>query len=552
MFKSLLILGFVLFLNIFNITQISERQFFKEYLLNTTQVDIYNNDKAYIYLDNKTSSQYFIQLENKTGFTYKLMEENIEVLPKISMQKFMQTVMFILFFAVLLTHKLGIGSLTNFIEMNVDENVKIKLKDVAGLDDIKIEVFEFVDFLKNRDKYLEIGARIPRGALFHGPPGTGKTLLAKAVAGECKISFISVAGSDFSELYVGVGAARIRSLFAKARAKAPCIVFIDEIDALGGMRAHNSHHDKDNTLNRFLIELDGFTQNENILIFAATNRIDILDKALLRPGRFDRKIQFFLPEKDDRKKIFEYYISQMHTTGVIDVDMLAKQCFGFSGADISHVCNEACILSIRENKIAVTSDILDNAVANVLLGPEKNSFRLSTKEKTIIAYHEAGHACMSYLLPDAAKSIKISILPRGKSALGFSQIEVSEEKLKSNNELLAHICVLFGGRVAEEIFCETITTGASDDIEKLTKLAYEYVYTYGMTNQYIHPETSDQFKYKIDQSIDNIIHQSYQKVKKLLLVNKEYVEKLKCDLLEKETLTALDLENIFKIDLKKY
>ena len=371
-------------------------------------------------------------------------------------------------------------------------------------------------------------------------------MLAKSVAGECNIPFISVAGSDFSELYVGVGAARIRNLFKKAREKAPCIIFIDEIDSLGRKRMHRSHHDKDNTLNRFLIELDGFTQNENILILAATNRLDILDKAMLRSGRFDRKIQFMLPEKNDREKIFDYYLAKMNIANNIDSNILASQCFGFSGADISHVCNEACILSIRENSPLVTAKILDKAIANILLGPEKNTFRLSEKERLIVAYHEAGHTCISYLLKDAAKAIKVSILPRGKSALGFSQSEMSESKLKSKSELFAQLCVLFGGRVAEEIFCTDISTGASDDIQKLTKLAYNYVYTFGMAKHYVHTDLSDKFKYKIDQTVQSLINDAYLRTQKLLNTNKIYIEKLKCELLEKETLGVKDLETILK------
>ena len=548
MLKYLLITGCILLFNFLNTVQISTKHFFNDFLSNTTHIDLYNTDQAYIYLNNQTVSKHFLQLENSTEFKLQLDNYNYAytILNKVSRQKYLETIMSILFLVVLLSTKMGISSISNFIEM--DNKVKITLEDVAGLDDAKKEIFEFIDFIKHREKYLQIGARLPRGALLYGPPGTGKTLLAKAIAGECNISFISVAGPDFSELYVGIGASRVRNLFTKARAKAPCVIFIDEIDALARTRDNkHSHHDKDNTLNRLLIELDGFTDNDNIIVFAATNRLEILDKALLRPGRFDRKIEFTLPEKNDRKKIFEYYLSKIDTEANIDSELLAKQSFGFSGADIANICNEACILAIRNDQENISHKLLLAALDNILLGPEKKTFKLSPEERTIVAYHESGHACMSYLLKDATKSVKISILPRGKSALGFSQSEVKETKLKSKEEILAQLCVLFGGRVAEEIFCDSITTGASDDIQKLTKLAYAFIYTYGMNNYYIHENMSDIFKHEIDKKIQAIINAAYTKTKKLLTKHKAIVEQLKTELLEKEILHLDDLEKIIKL-----
>ena len=548
MLKYLLITGCILLFNFLNTVQISTKHFFNDFLSNTTHIDLYNTNQAYIYLNNQTVSKHFLQLENSTEFKLQLDNYNYEytILNKVSRQKYLETIMSILFLVVLLSAKMGISSISNFIEM--DNKVKITLEDVAGLDDAKKEIFEFIDFIKHREKYLQIGARLPRGALLYGPPGTGKTLLAKAIAGECNISFISVAGPDFSELYIGIGASRVRSLFAKARAKAPCVIFIDEIDALARTRDNkHSHHDKDNTLNRLLIELDGFTDNDNIIVFAATNRLEILDKALLRPGRFDRKIEFTLPEKNDRKKIFEYYLSKIDTEENIDSELLAKQSFGFSGADIANICNEACILAIRNDQENISHKLLLAALDNILLGPEKKTFKLSPEERTIVAYHESGHACMSYLLKDATKSVKVSILPRGKSALGFSQSEVKETKLKSKEEILAQLCVLFGGRVAEEIFCDSITTGASDDIQKLTKLAYAFIYTYGMNNYYVHENMSDIFKHEIDKKIQAIINTAYIKTKKLLTKHKAIVEQLKTELLEKEILHLDDLEKILKL-----
>ena len=388
-------------------------------------------------------------------------------------------------------------------------------------------------------------------------PGTGKTLLAKAIAGECKVPFISVSGTDFSEMFVGVGAARVRDLFRNARDKAPCIVFIDEIDALARKRGHSlssSHHEKDNTLNRLLIELDGFDPNDNILIFGATNRLDILDKALLRPGRFDRKIQFELPECKDRECIFEYYLNKLQIEGEPKTlaSNLAKQSFGFSGADIYNVCNEASILTIRNKATMVTTQYLEQALEYVLLGPKKTTFKLSEKEKRIVAYHESGHTLLSRLLPHAKKPIKVSILPRGKSALGFSQSEMSDAKLRNKDEILDSICVLLGGRIAEELFCGNITTGASDDIQKLTELAYHYVTIYGMeesigTFHYVKERKySEKLHKKIDKAVLDIIQKSYARAKKFIQKNHHLIEKLAEVLLEKETLVINDLDEIFK------
>ncbi len=535
--------------------QLSSSYFFDHYIENTTHVDIFENGLAQIYVNNATNPTYFVNTTEETDFEDNLKQTKYpyDVVHKPTPNKLNGYIfLFILFMIRQMRTKSG---LTKCIIS--EDNVSVKLKDISGLEDAKKEVFEFVDFLKNREKYIKCGARMPRGALLYGPPGCGKTMLAKAVAGECKVPFIAVSGSDFCEMYVGVGAARIRDLFKKARSKAPCIVFIDEIDALARKRSYFTagSSEKDATLNKLLIELDGFEPNDNILIFAATNRLDILDDALMRPGRFDRKIRFELPERGDREKIFNNYLKPMKLDAEPELlsEVLSKQSFGFSGADIANICNEACILSVRYNSENVTRKILENAIDNVLLGPEKKTFQLSDKEKTIVAYHESGHSVMSYMLKNVKPPIKVSIMPRGKSALGFSQSEMSEDKLKNKDELFEKICVLLGGRVAEEIFCENITTGASDDIEKLTTLAYLYVTRYGMDASvgtfYFDSERKDRYsetlRKKVDTAVQKIITRAYKKTKEMLEKHRHLIKKFANKLLEKETVNQVDIDIIF-------
>jgi len=542
-------------------TQISEQTFFNDYLSNTTQIDFYGNASAYLYLNNKTTSTHFINVDSKTKFLEQLKEgdytqEFLYKKPSILVKKIVDFGAIIVFVGLLMMSR---GLMTRGFSTYIKSNnkVKVKLKDVAGLEYNKKEIFEFVDFLKNREKYLKIGARMPRGALLYGPPGTGKTLLAKAVAGECGISFISVSGSDFSQMFVGVGAGRVRSLFQEARKKAPCIVFIDEIDALARSRNNCSvgggQAERDNTLNRLLVELDGFEDNDNVLLFGATNRLDILDPALLRPGRFDRKIRFELPEKKDRVKIFKYYLKKMTIEEDIDTlsQDLGKISIGFSCADIANICNEGSILSVRKKTDVVTKKILEEAIDNVILGPEKDTFRLTDDERRIVAYHESGHAIISYFFEHAQTPIKVSIMPRGASALGFSQSESKDTKLHGRFELKDKIAVLLGGRIAEEVFCEDITTGASDDIEKLTKLAYQYVSVFGM-DKTIGPFycdwkdkiLSEDQKQCIDNAVRQIIDEAYVRARSFIINNKEGINKLAAELLEKETLTKEDLKRI--------
>jgi len=541
-----------------NYSEVSSDNFKNNFLVNTTKVKVYNNNITDIYLNNSTSTNYFLNLSKSGSIIDTVKKNNIKVEYSLNNRK-IDTKFINYIFIILLLYLIFIridknNNRTKSIYSS--KNSKIKLKDIAGLDYAKQEVFEFIDFLKNRDKYIEKGARMPRGALFYGPPGTGKTLLAKAISGESDVNFLSATGSDFVEVYVGVGASRIRDLFYKARKQAPCVLFIDEIDALGRKRSSCStsggNSERDNTLNKFLVELDGFEENDNIIVFGATNRLDIIDDALLRPGRFDRKIKFELPEKSEREKIFSHYLSKLNLKDNIEdvIKKLSNLSFGFSGADISNICNEACILSVRNNCDRITYKMLENAIDNVMLGPEKKTFRLHDKERKIIAYHEAGHTVMSYFLENTTNPIKVSIMPRGKSALGFSQREMSENKLKKKEEILDDICVLLGGRVSEEIFMNSITTGAHDDIQKLTEIAYMFVTVYCMDNYIFHynlelkERYSEDLKKEIDDSVKKIINQCYNKTKELLNNKKEYVEKLAIELLRNETLNECDLKII--------
>ena len=401
---------------------------------------------------------------------------------------------------------------------------------------------------------------MPRGALFYGPPGTGKTLLAKAIAGEANVNFISASGSDFVEVYVGVGASRIRKLFEKARKNAPCVIFIDEIDSLARKRSNGSNGgslERDSTLNTLLVELDGFDENQEILIIGATNRLELLDDAVLRPGRFDRKIRFELPERQEREQLFYHYLEFMNLDDSLSIEDMAynlsKLSFGFSAADIANICNEACILSVRKGLEVIDQELLEEAVDHVLLGPEKETFRLSDQERETVAFHEAGHTVVAYISEHTTYPIKVSIMPRGKSALGFSQREMPENKLMTKDEFLDDMCVLLGGRVAEELFCGQITTGASDDIQKLTQRAYLYVSHYGMDSTintfYYNLDQNDRYsndlRKDIDITVQELINSCYQRTKDILNQNEIFVRKIKEELIENDTLNKDDLINIF-------
>ncbi len=438
--------------------------------------------------------------------------------------------------------------------------VNINFGDVAGLDEAKVEVMEIVDFLKNPKKYTALGGKIPKGALLVGPPGTGKTLLAKAVAGEAQVPFFSLSGSDFVEMFVGVGASRVRDLFKQAREKAPCIIFIDEIDAIGRARGKNvmmSNDERENTLNQLLVEMDGFGTDLGIIILAATNRPDVLDSALLRPGRFDRQITIDRPDLVGREAIFKVHLNPIKTSDNLDIHKLAEQTPGFAGADIANVCNEAALIAARKNKEAVDMSDFQDAIDRVIGGLEKKNKIISPEEKEIIAYHEAGHAICGWYLEHAYPLLKVTIVPRGTAALGYAQYTPKEQYLYNTDQLIDQICMTLGGRASEEIFFGKISTGASNDLQQITKIAYSMVTMYGMNEKvgnisfydpaqenYFTKPYSEETGKMIDQEVRKLIDEAYVKTKKLLLDKKEDVEKLAKELLVKEVLFKSDVEGL--------
>ena len=438
--------------------------------------------------------------------------------------------------------------------------VNINFGDVAGLDEAKVEVMEIVDFLKNPKKYTALGGKIPKGALLIGPPGTGKTLLAKAVAGEAQVPFFSLSGSDFVEMFVGVGASRVRDLFKQAREKAPCIIFIDEIDAIGRARGKNmmmSNDERENTLNQLLVEMDGFGTDLGIIILAATNRPDVLDAALLRPGRFDRQISIDRPDMVGREAIFKVHLEPIKISQKLDIHKLAEQTPGFAGADIANVCNEAALIAARKNKEAVDMSDFQDAIDRVIGGLEKKNKLISPEEKEIIAYHEAGHAICGWYLEHAYPLLKVTIVPRGSAALGYAQYTPKEQYLYNTDQLNDQICMTLGGRAAEDIFFGKISTGASNDLQQITKIAYSMVTVYGMNEKmgnisYYDPSQENTFTKPfseetgkmIDTEVRLIIENAYIKTKALLNEKKGDVEKLAKELLVKEVLFRSDVESL--------
>jgi AFG3 family protein len=436
--------------------------------------------------------------------------------------------------------------------------VNINFGDVAGLDEAKVEVMEIVDFLKNPKKYTALGGKIPKGALLVGPPGTGKTLLAKAVAGEAQVPFFSLSGSDFVEMFVGVGASRVRDLFKQAREKAPCIIFIDEIDAIGRARGKNammSNDERENTLNQLLVEMDGFGTDLGIIILAATNRPDVLDTALLRPGRFDRQISIDRPDMVGREAIFKVHLGPIKISETLDIHKLAEQTPGFAGADIANVCNEAALIAARKNKEAVDMSDFQDAIDRVIGGLEKRNKLISPEEKEIIAYHEAGHAICGWYLEHAYPLLKVTIVPRGTAALGYAQYTPKEQYLYNTDQLLDQICMTLGGRAAEDIFFGKISTGASNDLQQISKIAYSMVTVYGMNEKlgnisYYDPAQENMFTKPyseetgklIDHEVRLLIEDAYIKTKALLTEKRGDVEKLAKELLVKEVLFKSDVE----------
>ncbi len=443
-----------------------------------------------------------------------------------------------------------------------DNDQKVTFKDVAGLHEAKTEIEEIVEFLKNPSRYTDLGGKIPKGALLVGPPGTGKTMLAKAVAGEANVPFFSMSGSDFVEMFVGVGASRVRDLFRQAKEKSPCIVFIDEIDAVGRARGRNanmgSNDERENTLNQLLTEMDGFGSNSGVIILAATNRADILDKALLRAGRFDRQIYVDLPDLNDRVQIFNVHLRNKKVEEGLDVDLLARQTPGFSGADIANVCNEAALIAARNNKKVIERQDFIDAVDRIIGGLEKRSKILTDDEKRAIAIHEAGHATVSWHLKYANPLIKVTIVPRGK-ALGAAWYLPEERQIVPQQALLDEICSTLGGRAAEELFLGHISTGAANDLERVTKQAYAMVVYYGMSDKipnisyydstgqaygFTKPYSEDRAE-AIDREVSRIIAEQYDRAKKLLKKQSEGHGQLANVLIEREVIFTEDVEKIF-------
>ena len=450
-----------------------------------------------------------------------------------------------------------------------DDNYKVKFKDVAGLKEEKEEVAELIDFLKNPKKFQKLGARIPKGVLLVGPPGTGKTLLAKAVAGEANVPFFYISGSDFVELFVGVGASRVRDMFKEAKRNAPCLIFIDEIDAVGRQRGTGlggGHDEREQTLNQLLTEMDGFGANEGIIIIAATNRPDVLDPALLRPGRFDRQVTVSLPDSKEREAILEVHAKNKILAKNVSLSNVSQRTPGFSGADLENLLNEAALLAVRRNKESIGIDEIDEATDRVLMGPAKTSRKITEKEKRLVSIHEAGHAVIGIKLEDANEVHKITIIPRGVAG-GYTMMLPKEEKIAimTKKELEAHIVGLMGGRVAEELFLHELTTGASDDFKKATNIARSMVTEYGMSDlgpmQYEHKSEgvflgrdytnnsknfSDQVALEIDKEVRKIVEECYAKAKKIIKENEKLIMLLSDALMENETLTKEQIDSLVK------
>src|ERR1700739_107916 len=435
-----------------------------------------------------------------------------------------------------------------------DINVNITFSDVAGLEEAKVEIKEIVDFLKTPKKYTDLGAKIPKGALLVGPPGTGKTLLAKAVAGEAKVPFFSLSGSDFVEMFVGVGASRVRDLFRQAKEKSPCIIFIDEIDAIGRARGKNAsfggNDERENTLNQLLTEMDGFGSNSGVIILAATNRADILDKALMRAGRFDRQIHVDLPDLNERKEIFLVHLKPLKLDKNLDIDFLAKQTPGFSGADIANICNEAALIAAHADKKFVEKQDFLDAVDRIIAGLEKKNKIITPQEKRVIAFHEAGHATVSWMLEHASPLVKVTIVPRGRS-LGAAWYLPEERQLNTMDQIFDEMCAALGGRAAEEIMFGKVSTGALSDLEKITKQAFACIVYYGLNDKIgniSYYDSSGQSEYQfgkpysedtaktIDHEIKKMVDIAYARTKEILMTNKNKLTLLAEKLLEKEVI----------------
>lgn len=461
---------------------------------------------------------------------------------------------------------MNIGKNKAALYENLDEHTRVSFKDVAGLDEAKTEVMEVVDFLKDPKKYTKLGGKLPKGVLLVGPPGTGKTLLAKAVAGEADVPFFSISGSDFVEMFVGVGAARVRDLFRQAKEKAPCIIFIDEIDAVGRSRGKGAmmgtNDERENTLNQLLVEMDGFATDKGVILMAATNRPDVLDQALLRPGRFDRQIMVDKPDLKGRIDILKVHTKKLSLSEDVNLKRLASQTPGFAGAEIANAANEAALLASREGKKGIDMKDFEAAIERVVAGLEKKNKVINPKEKQIVAYHEAGHAIISWMMAENDAVQKISIVPRGMSALGYTlNLPLEDRYLMTRKELTSRICGLLGGRIAEQIIFGEISTGAQNDLEKVTEIAYNMVVVYGMSeklgnisyyesnNPYygspgVDKKYSEETAKLIDKEIHTIIRNAESKVQELLMENRDKLETLARELLQKEVLQYCQIEEI--------
>jgi len=528
-------------------------------LSNVTNINIDNNI-AYLYT-NTTERPDFKYIIGNDGIFNDYLKSNsnldieIKYDTKVNIYKLiffnLPTIIFLYVMVKSITMQTGMFNGSFIKSLNKDSDIKIRFEDIAGLKEVKEDVQEFIDILKGNEKFKKMKCKIPRGALFYGPPGTGKTLIAKAIAQECKTEFIHVSGSSFNEMYVGVGQSRVRKLFEKARKMKPCIIFIDEIDTLGKRRSKMSegHNEHENTLNSLLAEMDGMDSNDSILIFGATNRPQMLDSALTRPGRFDRKIEFSLPTLDERNEILKLYLKKYPVSSDLDniVKNISEITYGFSGADLSNLCNEAAIKSVRNKKEKIDLDELNNAISYIMVGSKRESSKLLKSDKVTVANHEAGHAFMSYIQKDTESPCKVSIIPTTKGALGFSMSNQREKKLSTKNELLQQMSVMMGGRCSESIFLDDITTGASDDLEKLRNLAKAYICVYGFSDKLgnlnmMNDDVSEKMKQLVDNEIQNLIDNVYKYTNNILSENKEEVKKLVTILLKKEEINKNDIK----------
>lgn len=514
-----------------------------------------NNDSEDIYKIHYPNNDYFLNYLNKT-FTNNY-EDKIIYFEEVEIH--FKTILFMLFFINSILNNKNIGdALVTDLNLLVEKKSNHCLDNIAGMHEIKNDIKDYIHFINNKDKYLKFGARLPKGILLVGPPGCGKTLIAKSIAGETGINMYAISASDINEMFVGVGSKRIRKLFKIARDNSPSIIFIDEIDSIGTKRG-GFNKEFDNVLNKILVEMDGFKENENVMVFAATNRIKDLDPALLRSGRFDRKIFIDYPNKNERKEIIEYYLKNKE----IDIDdtnklvnKLSKTMSGLSGADIENIINQASINAVRKNNEKIQEIDITDACEEIIIGIKKKERIMNENERNIVAHHEIGHAIVGYLLKNTSPPIKISIIPRGENILGYAQQEPIDKKLYSKNELLDKICVLLGGRLSEEVFFgnDNITTGASDDIEKLSKIINSMVYEYGMFEKNINYR---EMKYLGQNKMDelnnitcDILEKLEKKVKKIIEDNKDNISKLSLKLLEDEEIYNEDIEKIVGIKYK--